>query len=53
MQVGSRRRDVHARVADTEERERLWPLMVDVYGGYEDYRRRTEREIPLVILEPR
>jgi hypothetical protein len=27
--------------------------VVGVYGGYEDYQRRTEREIPLVILEPR
>ncbi len=31
----------------------LWKLMVGVYGGYEGYRRRTEREIPLVVLEPR
>jgi deazaflavin-dependent oxidoreductase (nitroreductase family) len=53
VQVGSRRRQVHARVATPEERERLWSLMVGVYGGYEDYRRRTEREIPLVVLEPR
>jgi deazaflavin-dependent oxidoreductase (nitroreductase family) len=53
IQVGSKRLDVHARVADPEERKRLWPLMVGVYGGYEDYRRRTEREIPLVVLTPR
>jgi F420H(2)-dependent quinone reductase len=53
VQVGSRRRAVHARVADRQERKRLWPMVVAVYGGYEGYRRRTEREIPLVILEPR
>jgi deazaflavin-dependent oxidoreductase (nitroreductase family) len=53
IQVGSRRSDVHARVADPEERRRLWPKVVEVYGGYEDYRKRTDREIPLVILEPR
>ncbi|HWX96682.1 MAG TPA: nitroreductase family deazaflavin-dependent oxidoreductase [Solirubrobacteraceae bacterium] len=53
VQIGSRRRQVHARVADPEERKRLWPKVVEVYGGYEDYQRRTEREIPLVILEPR
>jgi deazaflavin-dependent oxidoreductase (nitroreductase family) len=53
VQVGSSRRNVHVRVADAAERERLWKLMVGVYGGYEGYRRRTEREIPLVILEPR
>jgi F420H(2)-dependent quinone reductase len=53
VQVGSRRRDVHARVATGEERARLWALMLGVYSGYADYQRRTEREIPLVILEPR
>jgi deazaflavin-dependent oxidoreductase (nitroreductase family) len=53
VQVGSRRQDVHARVAIPEERARLWALMLGVYGGYADYQRRTEREIPLVILEPR
>src|SRR5438552_8588386 len=53
VQVGSRRKAVRARAATPEERERLWALMVRVYGGYEDYRRRTDREIPLVVLEPR
>jgi F420H(2)-dependent quinone reductase len=53
VQVGSRRRDVHAHVATAEERPRLWKLMLGVYGGYDDYQRRTEREIPLVVLEPR
>jgi deazaflavin-dependent oxidoreductase (nitroreductase family) len=53
VQVGSRVRNVRARVAEGDERERLWSLMVGVYPGYESYRRRTEREIPLVVLEPR
>ena len=53
VQVGSRRIDVRARVADPEERERLWPIVVAAYGGYADYQQHTEREIPLVILEPR
>lgn len=53
VQVGSRRLAVHARVASPAERDRLWALMVGVYGGYETYRRRTPREIPLVVLEPR
>jgi len=53
IQIGSKRMNVHARVAKTEERERLWKLAVAVYGGYEAYRRRTEREIPVVVLEPR
>jgi F420H(2)-dependent quinone reductase len=53
IQIGSSRRDVHARVADAAERERLWLLVVAVNSGYDDYQKRTEREIPLVILEPR
>jgi deazaflavin-dependent oxidoreductase (nitroreductase family) len=53
IQIGSTRSQVHARVAGPEERKRLWPKVVQVYGGYEDYSRRTDREIPLVILEPR
>ena len=53
VQVGSQIRNVRARVAEGEERERLWRLMVGVYAGYEGYRKRTEREIPLVVLQPR
>jgi F420H(2)-dependent quinone reductase len=53
VQVGSERRPVHARVATPEERDRLWGLAVAGYRGYEDYRARTDREIPLVVLEPR
>jgi F420H(2)-dependent quinone reductase len=53
VQVGSQVRNVRARVAQGEERERLWALMVGLYPGYEGYRKRTEREIPVVVLEPR
>jgi len=53
VQIGSEHRRVHAHVADPDERKRLWPMALKVYGGYADYQRRTEREIPLVILTPR
>ena len=53
VQVGSERRPVHARVAGPDERGRLWPKALATYSGYEGYQRRTSREIPLVILEPR
>jgi deazaflavin-dependent oxidoreductase (nitroreductase family) len=53
VQIGSERRRVHAHVADPEERKRLWPMALKTYGGYADYQKRTERKIPLVILEPR
>ena len=53
IQIGHARSRVHAHVATAAERKRLWPLVVSVYGGYEDYQQRTDREIPLVVLEPR
>ncbi len=54
VQIGAERRRVRARVATAEERERLWPLAVQGYRGYEDYQARSKgREIPLVILQPR
>ena len=53
VQVGPETRAVRARVAGRRERERIWPRVVELYDGYEDYQRRTDREIPLVILEPR
>jgi deazaflavin-dependent oxidoreductase (nitroreductase family) len=53
VQVGTRKVRVTARVASDAERERLWPEVVRAYGPYESYQRRTERKIPLVVLEPR
>jgi deazaflavin-dependent oxidoreductase (nitroreductase family) len=53
VQVGRRRVPVTAKVATPAQRKRLWPKVVDLYSGYAGYQRRTEREIPLVILKPR
>ena len=53
VQVGSERRRVHARVADDDERKRLWSKVVAQYGGYAGYQKRTTRKIPLVVLERR
>ena len=52
VQIGSERRDVVARQATAEEKQRLWPQLVAIYPPYEDYQRRTERDIPVVLLEP-
>ena len=41
-----------ARTADPDERARWWPEAVRAYGGYAQYQRRTQREIPVVMLEP-
>lgn len=47
------RRPMRARIADPETRARLWPQIAERYRNYAGYQRRTEREIPLVLLEPR
>jgi hypothetical protein len=44
---------VRAKVATPKQRQRLWPKAVAVYGSYASYQERTDRKIPLVILEPR
>lgn len=43
---------VRAEEASPEEKARLWPKVVEMYSGYEGYRRKTDREIPLVFLHP-
>ena len=35
-----------------EEKARLWKELVAMYRSYEDYRRRTDREIPVMLLKP-
>jgi deazaflavin-dependent oxidoreductase (nitroreductase family) len=42
-----------ARVASDEEKAELWPRIVKAYKGYAGYQRRTDRNIPVVICEPR
>jgi deazaflavin-dependent oxidoreductase (nitroreductase family) len=49
---GRPKRTMTARVADADERSALWPLVVERYATYAEYQDRTDREIPLVFLEP-
>jgi deazaflavin-dependent oxidoreductase (nitroreductase family) len=44
---------VRASVAEGEERERLWKLMTEVWPAYDEYQGKTDRQIPVVILERR
>lgn len=44
---------MRARPANPEEKAELWPRVVSAYRGYEQYQLKTEREIPVVICEPR
>jgi len=45
-------RKMNARVASREERERLWPTITSDFKNYAGYQDKTDREIPLVMLEP-
>jgi deazaflavin-dependent oxidoreductase (nitroreductase family) len=45
-------RAVRARQATGDERAELWPRLVDLYADFAKYARWTEREIPVVVLEP-
>jgi F420H(2)-dependent quinone reductase len=52
VQVRSRIWAVRARTANTDEREAWWPRIVAAYAGYRNYQSRTDRIIPVVVLEP-
>lgn len=47
------RRPYRARTAEPEEKAALWPRIVAAYRGYDGYQRSTERDIPVVVCEPR
>lgn len=53
VMVGPEQRLVHAREATEQERPRLWAKAVATYRPFQSYQDRTERQIPVVILEPR
>ena len=50
VQVKADKFKAHAHTATAEERATLWPRMVEIYGPYTDYQKKTERQIPLVVL---
>ena len=44
---------VRASLAEGQERARLWSLMTEVWPDYDSYQRKTDRQIPVVVLQPR
>ena len=50
--AGKPKRAMRARVANAEERAALWPKVTAEYKGYAGYQTKTDREIPLVLLDP-
>jgi deazaflavin-dependent oxidoreductase (nitroreductase family) len=49
---GGPQQEMNAHVADAEERARLWPLVIKAQPRYGGYQSKTDREIPLVLLQP-
>lgn len=53
IQIKRERIPVNAEAAKGSERTRLWRLMTEVWPPYDEYQRKTEREIPVVVLQRR
>ena len=53
LQDGADRRDYDARVLEGDERAAWWDRAVAVWPDYANYQRKTDREIPVFVLEPR
>jgi len=51
VQVKADKFRARARTAEGEERERLWKQMTAVWPDYDEYQKKTDREIPVVVLE--
>jgi deazaflavin-dependent oxidoreductase (nitroreductase family) len=52
VQVGTAKMRARARTATGEERARLWEKALEFWPPYADYQKKTEREIPVVVLDP-
>jgi deazaflavin-dependent oxidoreductase (nitroreductase family) len=52
LQVGTEKFKARARTATGEERTRLWQVALKFWPPYADYQQKTEREIPVVVLDP-
>lgn len=50
LRVGTERFDARAETLSAEDKERVWPHLVEVFAPYADYRRKTTRDIPVVRL---
>lgn len=52
LQDGPRKRSYRAREVDGEERETWWEIACREWPPYDDYQAKTERRIPVFVLEP-
>lgn len=52
VQVKADKFGARAHTASGAERDKLWKTMVQIYAPYEDYQKKTQRQIPVVVLRP-
>ena len=52
LQDGEQVRDYHAKVVEGAEKADWWKVATSVWPSYDDYQAATDRQIPLVVLEP-
>jgi deazaflavin-dependent oxidoreductase (nitroreductase family) len=52
VQVGAEKFKARAHTATPEEKPKLWKLMTSIWPDYDNYQKRTQREIPVVVIEP-
>jgi len=52
IEVGTETFPVHAEVMEDPERTRLYNKMVEIMPGFNDYRNKTTRKIPVFVLTP-
>ena len=53
VQVKDVKQTIYAQRAIGSEKDRLWQMMASLYPSYDDYQKRTNREIPIVVLRPK
>ncbi len=52
LQIGAKAVKARARVAEGDDRKRIWAMMAKIYPPYLDYEKATDRKIPVVVLDP-
>jgi len=53
VQIKDVKQTIYAQRAIGSEKDRLWQMMASLYPSYDDYQKRTNREIPIVVLRPK
>jgi len=52
LQVGAERFSARARTASEQEKPELWRIMTGIWPAYDEYQTKTDRPIPVVVLDP-